>query len=452
MPSLGLHPRANQVALALVAVLGLTSFAAAGATGTLPPTADCATVGLGAHGPAVVALQQAVKATADGDFGPLTAKAVARWQRVHKLKPTGAIDAATWRSLPAPVAVAACGLQTASSSAGKGVTPTCTTLSTGAVGPAVGVLQKALRISADRAFGPQTRTSVLAAQARLKLARTGVVDAATWAALGLTGTPACITATPVVKTAVVIPAPAATPTATPTNAPATTATPTAKPTPPADAAQQAKVRAQVAALAAKLPSLPGTTTNPIALKAIAFAKAQTGKPYKWAGVGPAAYDCSGLVMTSYRQAGITTPRVAADQYGFGTAVPLDQVQQGDLLFYAMDLTQPATIHHVVIYLGAGQILDAPYTGAFVGTRPLWTNGLLPVAWRPYGQLVLPAQPGTTGWTVSQLQAALDRGGATLAIDGGYGPATVAAVKAWQSAHKLPVTGTADLATWLTLSA
>ena len=444
----GLRSRANQLALALVAVLGLTSFAAAGATSKLPPTADCATVTVGAHGPAVVALQQAVKATADGDFGPLTAKAVAHWQHAHKVKPTGVIDAATWRALPAPVAIAACGQR----SSGKGVAVSCTTLSTGAVGPAVGVLQTALRITVDRGFGPQTRAAVVSAQRRLKLPQTGVVDAATWAALGLTGTPACVAATSVVKTAAVTPVPTPTPTPTPTTTPSPAATPTAKPTPPADAAQQAKVRAQVVALAAKLPTTPGTTTNPVALKAVAFAKAQTGKPYKWAGVGPASYDCSGLVMTSYRNAGITTPRVAADQYGFGTSVPLDQAQQGDLLFYAMDLTQPATIHHVVIYMGAGQVLDAPYTGAYVGTRPLWTNGLLPVAWRPYGQLVLPAKAGATGWTVSQLQAALDRGGAKLAIDGGYGPATVAAVQAWQSAHKLPVTGTTDLATWLTLSA
>jgi cell wall-associated NlpC family hydrolase len=434
--------RANQVALALVAVLGLTSFAAAGATSTLPPTADCATVGVGSHGPAVVTLQRAVRATPDGDYGPQTAKAVAKWQRRHHVKVTGAVDAATWKRLPVPVAVAACGQPVT----GKGVTPSCTTQSQHAVGPAVAVLQKALRIRADRAFGPQTRRAVVRAQHRLKLPRTGVVDAATWAALGLTGTPACVVAPETVKAAAVTPAP------TPSTAPAAKPTPAPAPPPPADAAQQAKVRAQVVALAAKLPATPGTTTSAVALKAVAFATAQTGKPYKWAGVGPASYDCSGLVMTSYRMAGITTPRVAADQYGFGTSVPLDQAQQGDLLFYAMDLTQPATIYHVVIYMGAGQVLDAPYTGAFVGTRPLWTQGLLPVAWRPYGQLVLPAKPGATGWTVAQLQAALDRGGATLTVDGGYGPATTNAVKAWQSAHKLPVTGVADLTTWLTLSA
>src|SRR5947209_18080910 len=91
---------ANQVALALVAVLGLTSLAAAGATSKLPPTADCATVATGAHGAAVATLQRAVKATPDGDFGPLTAKAVSTWQKAHGLKRTGAVDAATWKALP----------------------------------------------------------------------------------------------------------------------------------------------------------------------------------------------------------------------------------------------------------------------------------------------------------------------------------------------------------------
>ena len=427
---------ANQVALALVAVLGLTSFAAAGATSKLPPTADCATIATGAHGPAVVTLQRAVKATPDGDFGPMTAKAVSTWQKAHGLKQTGAVDVATWKALPVAVGAAACGQPVS----GTGVTTSCTTLQMGAVGPSVGVLQKALRVTVDRAFGPQTRAAVLAAQQRLKLPRTGVVDAATWAALGRTGTPACVSASGTVKVVAVTPAPAPTPTAP---------TPTAPPS--ANAIAQAKIRTQVLALAAKLPSIPGTTTDQVALKALAFATSQTGKPYKWAGIGPAAYDCSGLVMTSYQKAGVTTPRVAADQYGFGTSVPLDQARQGDLLFYAMDLTKPATIYHVVMYAGAGKILDAPYTGAFVGTRPLWTQNLLPVAWRPTGLLELPAKPGSTGWTVSQLQAALNRGGAKLTVDGGYGPATAAAVKAWQTAHKLAATGVTDLATWLTLA-
>ena len=421
----------NAFALSVVTVLGLTSFAAVGASATKQVTADCAAVSSGANGPAVATLQRAVGAAADGDFGPLTAKAVKKWQAAHKLRQTGVVDAATWKKLPAPVAMAACGQQ----SHGTGVATTCTTLAVGAVGPAVRVLQRAVRVATDGAFGPLTRAAVITAQRRLKVQATGVVDAATWAALGRTGTPACVASVDASH----VTRPATSP------APAPASTP-----PPADAAQQAKVRAQVVALAAKLPTVPGTTSDKVAQKALAFARAQSGKPYGWGGVGPKSYDCSGLVMTAYRSAGITTPRVAADQYGVGTPVPLDKVQQGDLLFYAMDVLKPATIYHVVLYAGAGTIIDAPYTGAFVGTRPLWTRDLLPVAWRPSGSLVLPAKPGATGWTVAQLQQALDRGGAKLVVDGGYGPATTAAVKAWQAAHKLPASGVTDLATWLTL--
>src|SRR3954451_2439590 len=215
-------------------MLGLTSFAAAGATSKLPATAHCATISTGSHGPAVVTLQRAVKATPDGDFGPLTAKAVATWQRKHGLRQTGAVDAATWKKLPIAVAAAACGQR----GAGRGVAVTCTTLQVGAVGPAVAVLQSALRVTVDRAFGPQTRGAVLAAQQRLKLPRTGVVDAATWAALGRTGTPACVSASGTVKVVAVTPAPAPTPTAP---------TPTAPPS--ANAIAQAKIRTQVLALA-----------------------------------------------------------------------------------------------------------------------------------------------------------------------------------------------------------
>jgi peptidoglycan hydrolase-like protein with peptidoglycan-binding domain len=421
----------NGLACLLVVVgLGLTSFAAADAStagaSKSAATSECATVSIGAHGPAVATLQRAVGATADGDFGPLTAKAVKAWQTTHKIQPTGAVDTATWRTLPVPVAAAACGQQTQ----GSGVAASCSTLRSGATGPAVLVLQQVVHVAADGAFGPKTLGAVQAAQKRLKLKVTGVVDAATWAALGRTGTPACVSAavTPVKLADVTVPAPE----------------------PPADAAAQAKVRAEVLALAASLRGQPGTTTDQVALKALAFARAQIGKPYQWGGVGPASYDCSGLVMAAYRSAAITTPRVASDQYGVGVAVPLDQVRQGDLLFYAMDLTKPATIYHVVMYDGSGTILDAPYTGAYVGTRPLWTQNLLPVAWRPTAQLALPAKPGSTGWTVAQLQQALDRGGAKLVVDGGYGPATATAVTAWQRAHRLPATGVVDVSTWLTL--
>jgi hypothetical protein len=156
-------------------------------------------------------------------------------------------------------------------------------------------------------------------------------------------------------------------------------------------------------------------------------------------------------MTAYLHAGITIPRVAAAQYsGSGPTVPLNEARQGDLLFYASDVTKPATIYHVVMYVGGGNVLDAPHTGAKVGVRPLWTTDLLPVAVRPVAGLVLPVRSGATGWTVSQLQQALNRHGAALTVDGGYGPATQAAVQTWQSRHQLKPTGVVRVSTWLTL--
>ena len=460
----------NLASLVLVAVLGFGSFAAVTASkAQAAPTADCATLAPHSHGPAIQAIQQALKVPADGDFGPKTQAALKTWQAKHKVPVTGVVDAATWAHLPIPVAVAACGQQ----SRGSGVTLTCTTLHRGSLGVAVTVLQRALGVEQAGIFGPKTQTAVLAMQAKRKLARTGVVDAATWAAVGLTGTPACVAAVeaarltrdagsagaspdPSASSGSAAPVPTPTtgpstgPTPGPTPAPSTSPSPTPTPKPPADAAAQAKVAAQVAKLAANLPNVPGTATNPVAQKAFAFAKSQTGKPYKWGGVGPKSYDCSGLVLASYLEAGITIPRVAADQYGSGTAVPLDQAQQGDLLFYAGDLVKPATIYHVVMYAGAGQIVDAPYTGAYVGTRPLWTNHLLPVAWRPFAPLTLPVKSGATGWTVAQLQQALVRDGFKLTVDGGFGPDTQAAVKSWQASHKIPASGVVDMATWLSL--
>jgi peptidoglycan hydrolase-like protein with peptidoglycan-binding domain len=411
-------------AVTLVGALGFTSFAAAGASKPAAPTAACAALGIGSHGPAVQTLQRAVGATPDGDFGPLTQKSVTAWQRAHTIKATGVVDAATWKALPVPVAIAACGQQVK----GSGVTATCTTLARNATGPAVAVLQTAVRatgsrLTVDGMFGDQTRAAVVGLQTARKLPATGVVDAATWAALGLIGSPACVLGSNPV--AVVSPV-------------------------PPDAAAQAKIRAEVSKLAAVLPSKAGKSANPVAQRAVAFAKSQTGKPYKWGAAGPASYDCSGLVQAAYLAAGITTARVAADQYGTGTSVPLDQAQAGDLLFYASDVAKPATIYHVAIYLGAGKLIDAPYTGAYVGIRPLWTSNLLPVVWRPVAPLALPTKPGATGWTVAQLQQALDRHGAKLTVDGGYGPATLAAVKSWQQAHKKTANGVVDVATWLTL--
>ena len=105
----------------------------------------------------------------------------------------------------------------------------------------------------------------------------------------------------------------------------------------------------------------------------AFLKAalsRVGMPYVWGAAGPTAFDCSGLVQWSFAQAGIAMPRVAADQARTGPAVPVGQLQPGDLLFYHFDPTAPGYISHVAIYLGKGLMLQAPQPGQNVEVVPV----------------------------------------------------------------------------------
>ena len=92
-------------------------------------------------------------------------------------------------------------------------------------------------------------------------------------------------------------------------------------------------------------------------------------PYIWGAAGPNAFDCSGLVKWSFAQAGVVMPRVAADQALAGPAVPVSQLQPGDLLFYHTDATAPTYISHVAIYLGNGWMIQAPEPGENVEVVP-----------------------------------------------------------------------------------
>jgi cell wall-associated NlpC family hydrolase len=97
----------------------------------------------------------------------------------------------------------------------------------------------------------------------------------------------------------------------------------------------------------------------------AFLKAalsRVGMPYVWGAAGPTAFDCSGLVQWSMRQAGIVMPRVADDQARTGPRVALSQLRPGDLLFYHTDATAPTYISHVAIYIGNGNMVQAPEPG------------------------------------------------------------------------------------------
>jgi cell wall-associated NlpC family hydrolase len=103
--------------------------------------------------------------------------------------------------------------------------------------------------------------------------------------------------------------------------------------------------------------------------ALRAAESRRGLPYVWGAAGPSAFDCSGLVQWSFAQAGVSMPRVAADQARTGPAVPVSQLQPGDLLFYHTDPTDPGYISHVAIYLGNGWMIQAPQPGLDVEVVP-----------------------------------------------------------------------------------
>jgi cell wall-associated NlpC family hydrolase len=90
--------------------------------------------------------------------------------------------------------------------------------------------------------------------------------------------------------------------------------------------------------------------------AVKFACAQIGKPYVWGSDGPGSYDCSGLTMASWAQAGVYLPHNAAKQRAAVPSVSRSQLRPGDLVFYYSDL------HHVAMYVGNGWVVHASQPG------------------------------------------------------------------------------------------
>jgi cell wall-associated NlpC family hydrolase len=141
------------------------------------------------------------------------------------------------------------------------------------------------------------------------------------------------------------------------------------------AAERAGVRAPSSPTASGSPTTsPYGLLTPAQTRAmLAAALSRRGMPYVWGAAGPDSFDCSGLVQWSFAQAGIVMPRVAADQARTGPAVSVGQLQPGALLFYHTDPTAPGYISHVAIYIGNGQMLQAPQPGMNVEIVPLDTG-------------------------------------------------------------------------------
>ena len=116
---------------------------------------------------------------------------------------------------------------------------------------------------------------------------------------------------------------------------------------------------------------------------------QLGVPYSWgggnasgpsrgidSGAGTVGFDCSGLMLYMFAGVGIKLDHYSGSQYNAGRKVPSSQMRRGDMIFYGPNASQ-----HVAMYLGNGQMLEAPYTGSVVKISPVRTSGMTPFVTR-----------------------------------------------------------------------
>ena len=125
------------------------------------------------------------------------------------------------------------------------------------------------------------------------------------------------------------------------------------------------------------PSNPPPAPNAGAAAAVAEAKRQLGKPYQWGGAGPDSFDCSGLTAWAWKAGGKTLSHYTGSQWSETARVDISQLQPGDLVFFGSDL------HHVGLYVGGGQMIEAPQTGEVVRYASIYRSDLVQQGGRVY---------------------------------------------------------------------
>jgi len=119
-----------------------------------------------------------------------------------------------------------------------------------------------------------------------------------------------------------------------------------------------------------MPGASGTAPSPLSgADVVADAEQYLGVPYQWGGTSPSTgFDCSGLVQHVYGDLGVSLPRTSEEQSTVGTPVAgLSEAQPGDLVFFEPGANGPG---HVGIYIGNGEMIDAPHTGTDVQVQPV----------------------------------------------------------------------------------
>ncbi|MGW5639182.1 NlpC/P60 family protein [Streptomyces sp. NPDC003832] len=116
----------------------------------------------------------------------------------------------------------------------------------------------------------------------------------------------------------------------------------------------------------------GTEATKAGRKAIAYATRQIGKPYVWGAEGPDSFDCSGLTSQAWLYAGVTIPRTSEEQWRQLTRVPVENMRPGDLIIYYDDAS------HVALYIGDGEVIQAPRPGRWVYISPVASMEILGV--------------------------------------------------------------------------
>jgi cell wall-associated NlpC family hydrolase len=106
-------------------------------------------------------------------------------------------------------------------------------------------------------------------------------------------------------------------------------------------------------------------------RALSAAASKQGDPYRYGAVGPDSFDCSGLTLFAYRQAGAQLPRTAQAQYDSAHHIPSSDRLPGDLVFFH----DGRRVYHVAIYAGNDQVWHAPHPGANVRLEHIWTDAV-----------------------------------------------------------------------------